>query len=202
MPPSATHTPRNPWYRRRPDVFVLVGIVGVSALVALLIFGPLFLMVISSILGVGGAGCSSDERAVLEEFPHYTDQRLRPYSAEVSCNVRYTTSANREEVLGRYDQQLHENGWKVGGYWAANPPQCIEVFGEKLSDLEQAPEEGVRSGLEARRGDYSYVVEYYPPGSPAAAAEAGASEEEAMVIVGVTDEPGADGKVGSPKQKK
>ncbi len=146
-------------------------------------------------------GCSSSEQTVMEEFPHYTDQRLRPYSAEVSCNVRYTATASRDEVLAHYDEQLHENGWEVGGYWAANPPQGIEVFGEKLSDLAEAPEEGVRSGLEARRGEYSYVVEYYPPGSPAASAEAGGSGEEALVIVGVTDEPGAGGKVGSPKKK-
>jgi hypothetical protein len=137
--------------------------------------------VVSIVSSLVGGGCrSSGEQAILEEFPHYTDQQLRPYSAEVSCNLLYTASASREEVLGHYDEQLHENGWEVGGYWAANPPQ----------------------GLEARRGGYSYVVEYYPPGSPAAAAEAGASEEEAMVIVGVTDKPGADGKVGAPKQKK
>ena len=195
---SPIRSPRPPWYRRYPGLIVLGVSVGLSVL--LLALAHFVVPIVSGL--VGGVCRSSGEQAVLEEFHHYTDQQLRPYSAEVSCNVRYTASASREEVLGHYDEQLHKNGWEVGGYWAANPPQGIEVFGEKLSDLEQAPEEGVRSGLEARRGDYSYVVEYYPPGSAAAAAEAGASEEEAMVIVGVTDEPGADGKVGAPKQKK
>ncbi len=196
MPPSI-HTPRTPWYRRYLGLIVLGVVVGLSIL-----FLALAHFVVPSVLGLLSGGCSSGGgQAVLEEFPHYTDQRLSPYSAEVSCNVRYTTSASRDELLGYYDEQLHENGWKVGGYWAANPPQGIEVFGEQLTDLAEAPEEGVRSGLEARRGDYSYVVEYYPPGSPAASAEAGGSDEEALVIVGVTDDPGAGGKVGSPKKK-
>ncbi len=190
MPPSTTHTHPTPWYRRYPGLIVL----GVAVVLSTLVLA-LAHFVVPVVLGLLGGGCSSGEQAVLEEFPHYTDQRLRPYSAEVSCNVRYTVSASREEVLGHYDEQLHENGWKVGGYWAANPPQGIEVFGEKLADLAEAPEEGVRSGLEARRDDYGYVVEYYPPGSPAASAEAGASDEEAMVIVGVTKGPVAGGKV-------
>jgi hypothetical protein len=145
-----------------------------------------------------GVGCNSRERAVLEEFPHYGDQQIEPYSGEVSCNAHYTLRATRSEVLGYYDERLHENGWEVGGYWAANPPQGIEFFGEQLSDLEEAPEDPekmVRAGLEARRGEYSYSVEYYPPGSPAVSAEAGGSEDEAMVMVAVTDDPGAGGKV-------
>ena len=142
-----------------------------------------------------GGGCSPSERAVLEEFPHYSDQRLSIYSGEVSCNARYNPVATRSEVLSYYDERLHENGWNVGGYWAANPPQGIEVFGEKVSDLEEAPEEGVRSGLEARRDEYSYSVEYYPPGSPAVSAEGEGSENEALVMVSVTDNPGAGGKV-------
>lgn len=195
---SPVRSPRPPWYRRYLGLIVLGILLVLSVL--LLALAHFVVPIVSGLVGRGC--CGSGEQAILEEFPHYTDQQLRPYSAEVSCNLLYTASASREEVLGHYDEQLHENGWEVGGYWAANPPKGIEVFSEKLSDLEQAPEEGVRSGLEARRGDYSYVVEYYPPGSPAAAAEAGASEEEAMVIVGVTDEPGADGKIGAPKQKK
>ena len=194
----STHTPPTPWCRRQS---------------ALIVSGLLFLLVVcffvaaEVIKGLTGVGCSSGERAVLEEFPHYGDQQLRPYSAEVSCNAHYTLRATRSEVLGHYDEQLRENGWKVGGYWAANPPQGIEVFGEKLSDLEEAPEERVRSGLAARRDEpsagrpYSYSVEYLPPGSPAVAAEGGGSEDEAMVMVSVTDEPGAGGKVGSPKKK-
>jgi hypothetical protein len=190
MPPSTTHTHHTLWYLRW-SVLIAAGLLAILVLV----------VVVLSVLGLLGGGCSNSEQAVLEEFPHYTDQRLIPYSAEVSCNARYTISASRDEVLGHYDEQLQENGWKVGGYWAANPPQGIEVFGEKLSDLEEAPEEGVRSGLAGRRDEastgrtYSYSVEYYPPGSPAASAKGGGSEEEAMVMVSVTDEPGAGGKV-------
>ena len=192
---SPTHSSRIPWYRRRPDVLVLVIIVGLSALVALLIFGPLFLMVISSILGLGGAGCSSDERAVLEEFPHYGDQRVSPYSAEVSCNASYTTNATRDELLGHYDEQLRENGWEVIDVWAANPPRGIEVFGEQLSDISGAPEEGVRAGLGARRGDYTLGITYHPPGeSPEF------PSDQAGVLVEVTDEPAPPGgKGGFPK---
>ena len=96
--------------------------------------------------------------------------------------------------MSYYDERLRENGWRIGGYWAADSPQGIEVFGERLSDLEEVPEKGVRSGIEARRDDYSYAVEYYPPGSPAVSAEAGGSEDEAMIAVAVTDTPGAGGK--------
>ena len=145
-----------------------------------------------------GVGCSSRERAVLEEFPHYGDQQYTPFSGEVSCNAHYPLRATRSEVLGYYDERLRENGWEVGGYWAADPPQGIEVFGDELSDLEEAPEDPekvVRAGLGARRDEYSYTVEYYPPGSPAASAESGGSEDEAMVQVAVSDEPGAGGKV-------
>ncbi len=192
---SPTHSPRFPWYRRRPDVLALVIIVGLSALVALLIFGPLFLMVISSIFGLSGAGCSSNERVVLEEFSHYGDQQASPYSAEVSCNASYTTNATRDEILGHYDQQLRENGWEVIGVWAANPPQGIEVFGEQLSDISKAPEEGVRAGLGARRGDYTLGITYHPPGeSPEF------TSDKAGVLVEVTDEPTLPGgKGGFPK---
>ena len=180
MPPS-THTLRRPWSRRR-------GLLVLAGLLTLLVLGYAGYQAFKELAGVG---CGWGERAILEEFPHYSDQRLRTYSAEVSCNARYTARATRSEVLSYYDERLRENGWRVGGYWAADPPQGIEVLGERLSDLEEAPEEGVRSGLEARRDDYSYAVEYYPPGSPAVSAEAGGSEDEAMIAVAVTDAPGA-----------
>jgi hypothetical protein len=131
-----------------------------------------------------GVGCSSREQGVLKEFPHYSDQRIEAYSGEVSCNVRYPTKANREEVLGYYDRQLRENGWEVGGYWAADPPKGIEVFGEQLSDILEAPEEGVRSGMGAIRGDYRYGVTYHPPGESSEV-----SPGQAEVMVQVTDEP-------------
>ncbi len=186
------------WHRRYPGLIVA----GFSVVLSLLVLA-FALYGLPLVLGLLGGGCPSGQRAVLHEVDHYEPHWTGPYAAEASCNARYTTQGSREDVLGYYDERLRENGWEVGGYWAANPPQGIEVFGEQLSDLAQAPEEGVRSGLEARRGDYSYSVEYYPPGSPAARAEAGGSEDEAMVVVSATDEPGAGGKVGkggSPKK--
>ena len=182
MPPLA-YSPATPWYRRRGLIILIF---------ALLMLSPFIAWV--ALKELTGLGCSIGEQAVLEEFPHYGNQPVRTYSAEVSCNARYTLQATRSEVLGYYDERLRENGWEAGGYWAANPPQGIEIFGEQLSDLEAAPEERVRAGLSALRGDYSYDVEYYPPGSPAASAEAGASEDEALVVVSVTDEPGPGAK--------
>ena len=179
------------WHSRYPGL-TIAGFSVVLALLALA-FAAYGLPLV---LGLLGGGCPSGQRAVLQEFDHYEPHWTGPYAAEASCNARYTTQGSREDVLGYYDKRLRENGWEVGGYWAADPPQGIEVFGEQLSDLAQAPEEGVRSGLEARRGDYSYSVEYYPPGSPVVGAEAGGSEDEAMVVVAVTDEPRAGGKVG------
>ncbi len=186
MPPSI-HTPHTTWARRRRFLIVV-------GLLTLLILGYLWMAWFLPERTV--FGCSRGERAVLEEFPHYVaQQQVRTHSAEVSCVASYTLRVTRSEVLSYYDERLRENGWEVGGYWAANPPQGIEVFGEKLSDLEETPEEGVRSGLEARRDDYSYAVEYYPPGSPAVSAEAGGSENEAMIVVSVTDALGAGSKV-------
>src|SRR5215207_2386898 len=190
MPPSI-HTPHTPW--SRPRSFLIA-----AGLLPLLVLGYLWVAWFLPERTV--LGCSRGERAVLEEFPHYGDQQqVRTHSAEVSCIASYTLRVTRNEVLSYYEERLRENGWEVGGYWAANPPQGIEVFGEELSDLEEAPEEapeeGVRSGLEARRDDYNYAVEYYPPGSPAASAEVGGSEDEAMIVVSVTDAPGAGGKV-------
>jgi hypothetical protein len=186
MPPSI-HTPYTPWARRRRFLIA-------AGLLTLLVLGYLWMAWFLPERTV--FGCSHGERAVLEEFPHYGDQQqVRTHSAEVSCVASYTLRVTRSEVLSYYDERLRENGWEVGGYWAANPPQGIEVFGEKLSDLEETPEEGVRSGLEARRDDYSYAVEYYPPGSPASSAEAGGSEDEAMIVVSVTDALGAGSKV-------
>ena len=186
MPPSID-TPRTPWSRRRSFLIA-------AGLLPLLVLG--YLWVAWFLPESTVVGCSREERAILEEFPHYGDQQqVRTHSAEVSCIASYTLRVTRSEVLSYYDERLRENGWEVSGYWAANPPQGIEVFGEKLSDLEEAPEEGVRSGLEARRDDYGYAVEYYPPGSPTISAQAGGSEDEAMIIVSVTDALGAGGKV-------
>src|SRR5215210_586215 len=178
----------DPWYRRRLDVLLFWIAVGLCALIGLVLFLILFGPVL---IGVLISGCSAEERAVYEECSHYGDRRLKPYSGEVSCNARYPTRASRDEILSYYDEQLRENGWEVGGYWAADPPKGIEVFGEQLSDLSEAPE-SVRGSLDARRDSYRYGVTYSPPGTgdleetPAGEAS---SPEDAEVVVAVTDEP-------------
>src|SRR5215210_7846548 len=119
MPPSI-HTPHTPWSRRRSFLIV-------AGLLALLVLG--YLWVAWFLPETTVVGCSRGERAILEEFPHYGDQQqVRTYSAEVSCIVSYTLRVKRSEVLSYYDERLRENGWEVGGYWVANPPQGIEVF--------------------------------------------------------------------------
>jgi hypothetical protein len=192
--PRQSSAVSDPWYRRRPDVLVFSIVVGPCALIGLLLLGPLFLMALDMLL-LGG--CSAEERAVYEEFSHYGDRQIEPYSGEVSCNARYPTRASRDEVLGYYDEQLRKNGWEVGGYWAADPPKGIEVFGEHLSDLSEAPE-SVGGGLGARRDGYRYGVTYSPPGSGDPGETPGGEEvsaEDAEVVVEVNDEPGG----GFPK---
>ena len=88
----------DPWYRRRLGVLLFWMAVGPCTPTGLALFGPVLL-----------GGCSAEERAVYEEFSHYDDRRLEPYSGEASCNVRYPTRASRDEILGCYDEQLREN---------------------------------------------------------------------------------------------
>ena len=189
-----------PWYRRRPDVLVFVIIVGLSALVVLSFLGLFFLMAMSPILGLGGAGCSSNERAVIEEFPHYGDQRFTAFSGEVSCHVRYATHASRDEVLTYYDEQLRENGWEArwgfGFFTAADPKTKDKTGGERPSELPM----GWAGGLDVCRGGYSYTVEYWPPpeaGGKQKSADGRFSPggypisgDEAVVDVNVADDKG------------
>lgn len=123
----------------RGDLSVLRGnvmnivLLGAFALAGLLLVALVGLLALGTLFG----GCSDKGRAVLEEFPHYGDRRIEPYSGEVSCNVRYPIDASREEVLGYYDEQLRENGWEVVGFWAADPPKGIEFHGENPSNVSQ-----------------------------------------------------------------
>ena len=153
-----------------------------------------------SIRELTGIGCSSGERAAINEFPHYGDSQAEPYSGEVSCNAKYVTDATRDEVLGYYEDRLLENDWEILGVWAADPPKGIEFFGERLSDVSEAPEE-VRAGLGARQGDYRYGVTYHPPEEGMAVEadvpESELSGDEAFVLVEVTDEPEPPGGKGS-----
>jgi hypothetical protein len=114
----------------------------VAGLLALLILG---FVTVGGVKGLTGVGCSSSERAVLEEFPHYGDQWFEPYSAEASCVVRYAIDANADEVLGHYDKRWHENGWEKADLPEADlPPSGAEYHF-------------------ACRNPYTYRVEYTPP---------------------------------------
>ena len=174
---------------------VFIVLLGVFALTGLLLVALVGLLALEMLLF---GGCSDEARAVSEEFPHYGDRRIEPYSGEASCNVRYPTDASREEILSYYDKQLRENGWEVMGFWAADPPKGIEFYGENLSDVSGAPE-SVGGGLGAERGAYRYGVSYAPPGTGDPGGETPAGEEvsteDAQVLVEVTDEPGG----GFPK---
>ena len=166
-------------------------LLGVLVLLGLLLVALMGLLALQMWYG----GCSDEGKATVEEFPHYGDRRIEPYSGEVSCNVRYPTEASRGEVLAYYEEQLRENGWEVMGFWAADPPKGIELYGKDLSDVSGAPESG-GGGLGAQRGEYHYRVTYEPPGTGDAGGETPAGEEvsaeDAQVVVEVTDEPGGD----------
>ena len=108
-------------------------------------------------------GCSSQERAILEEFPHYGDRHFEPFSGESACIVRYATDATRDEVLTYYDERLHEEGFEYWPreemrFWGAEPKTKDKAEGEQPSDLPQG-----MAGLVACRGGYEYSVEYNPP---------------------------------------
>ncbi len=182
MCPATRRSTGSPWYRR-PKVLMLVAMAGAAVLLALLLFTPWVLGALG-VLSVGG--CGEEERDVLEKFPHYGDRReIEPYPGEETCNVHYNTRAGRDEVLAYYAEQLRENGWEVMEFWAADLPNGIQLFGERLSDVSEAPE-SVDGGLGARRGDYRLGVTYRAPDTEA-------SVEDAEVIVQVTDEPGQGG---------
>ena len=124
---------------------VLLGVLALGGLLLVALVGLLALQ-------VWFGGCSDEGKAIVEEFPHYGDRRIEPYSGEASCNVRYPTEASREEVLAYYEEQLRENGWEVMGFWAADPPKGIEHYGEDLSDVSGAPE-SVGGGLGSSEGN-------------------------------------------------
>ncbi len=146
-------------------------------------------------------GCSSSEQTVMEEFPHYGNQRFEPFSGEVECIVRYTTNASRDEVLTHYEERLRENGWEAmwafGLFTAADPKTKDKTGGERLSDLPA----GWAGGIAACRGGYRYLVEYWPPPEPEGKQKNAderfssggypVSGDKAVVDVGVSDDQGA-----------
>jgi hypothetical protein len=59
--------------------------------------------------------CSDQERALVEEYPHYGDRRIATYPWTFSCSVRYTTNASTKKILGYYNELLRQEGWEVMG---------------------------------------------------------------------------------------
>lgn len=125
--------------------------------------GLLILFVGGWVFYLSWSACLGGERAALEEFPHYADPQRGPYPLMGTCEVRYTTEASREEVLGYYDERLRQNGWEVLGYQTYHPyKRGIGGEHDRLSDALRTPKSAVAS-LTTRRGGYNYWVRYEPP---------------------------------------
>ena len=125
--------------------------------------GLLVLFVGASVFYLSWSACLGGERAILEEFPHYADPQSGPRPLQGTCEVRYTTEASRKDVLGYYDERLHQNGWRVLGYEAHHPfKRGIGGEYDRLSDALKTPESAAAS-LAARREGYNYWVSYEPP---------------------------------------
>ena len=134
-----------------------------ALLAAAVAVGLLVLFVGGSVFYLSWSACLGGERAALKEFPHYAEPQSGPRPLQGTCEVRYTTGASRKEVLGYYDQRLHQNGWRVLGYDAHHPfKRGIGGEYERLSDALRTPESAVAS-FAARRDGFNYWVRYEPP---------------------------------------
>jgi hypothetical protein len=175
------------------------GLLVAAGLLALLVLG--FVGAWWGIRELTPFGCSSQERAILEEFAHYADQHFDPFSGESSCHVRYATDASRDEILTYYDERLREEGFEYWPreemrFWGSDPKTKEKAGSQQPSDLAQG-----MAGLVACRGGYEYSVEYNPPpelegkeqyGEPDPRFSPGGervSDEEATVDVDVSDDP-------------
>ncbi len=142
MPPSTTRTPCTPWYRRG-------GILVAAGLLALLVFGVVVAWGV--IRERTGLGCSSSEQTVMEEFPHYDNQRFEPFDGEVSCIVRYATNARRPEVLGYYEERWRQNGWEQSG---STPPVVVACRDRYGYAFEYSSQSGPMAGATFSPGGY------------------------------------------------
>ncbi len=147
------------------------------------------LLVLSVLAFVGGSyllsdlsDCSGQERAIVEEYPHYDDRRIATYPWTFSCSVRYTTDASRKEVLGYYDELLRQEGWEVMGVQTASGRRYVS--GKRLSDLWGLPQ-SAGGILVARRDGHSYWVGYEPPNTE----DPDLPDDEALVRVSANDHP-------------
>ena len=121
-------------------------------------------------------GCSVKEQAITEEYPHYADPQSDSSPLQGSCDVRYTTDASVEGVLGYYEKLLRRDGWEVIGTLAYYYPGGIEAWGQRppkevqgrrrMSELSEASESAdgtLVAHLVARRNGYDYYVRYEAP---------------------------------------
>jgi hypothetical protein len=134
-----------------------------ALLAAAVAVGLLVLFVGGSVFYLSWSDCLGGERVTLKEFPHYADPQSGPRPLQGACEVRYTTEASREELLGYYDERLRQHGWRVLGYQAYHPfRRGIGGEYDRLSDALETPESAAAS-LAARRDGYNYWVNYEPP---------------------------------------
>jgi hypothetical protein len=160
-----------------------------ALLAAAVAVGLLLLFVSGSVFYLSWSACLGGERAALKEFPHYAEPESGPRPLQGTCEVRYTTEASRKELLGYYDERLHQNGWRVLGYEAYHPFKR-EIGGEydRLSEALETPETAAAS-LAARRDGYNYWVSYEPPSKK----DPDIPDEKALVMANVVEggRPGA-----------
>lgn len=160
-----------------------------ALLAAAVAVGLLVLFVGGSVFYLSWSACLGGERAALKEFPHYADPESGPRPLQGACEVRYTTKASRKEVLGYYDERLHQNSWEVLGFQAYHPYKR-DIGGEydRLSDALKTPKSAAAS-LAARRDGYNYWVSYEPPSK----VNPDIPDDEALVMASVVEggRPGA-----------
>jgi hypothetical protein len=120
--------------------------------------------------------CMGGEREALSEFAHYEEPDYGPGPWAEACEVRYTTEASWEEVVGYYDEQLRQHGWEIAEVKVAyypkgtknpnqRPPEVIA--GDQLSELSEAPNSSevllLDVILTAERDGVGYELWYEPP---------------------------------------
>jgi hypothetical protein len=159
----------------RRAVFLLAALV-----VVLLLFG-VSVFVVSYVIS-DMREYSGRERTIVERYPHYGGRHIATYPWTFSCSVRYTTRADRREVLGYYDEMLHRNGWEVLGFQTAAGRRF--VAGKRLKDLWDLPA-SAGGVLVARQDGYSYWVSYEPPNRE----EPDLPDDKALVTVSANDHP-------------
>ena len=132
----ATQRSRGPsghWARRRGGLATLL-LAGAAPL--LVVFGALWLP--------AALACSSDERAVYEEFPQYGGRGVEPEGnpESGSCAAYYETPGSEEEVFAYFRGRLEENGWEE------RPAESWRAEGARYVPTE----------LVYERGDFRYEV--------------------------------------------